>query len=608
MSSEIVPKASYLIVRNGTFYFDMRVPVDVAAAFGFKTIRFSLRTKERAKALRLMGKHLDHYMDRFDELRRTDNAEIAFAAKVARHDLTKLSRVELERLVTGYYREVLEPAAVIPPLDSEDRAELVDEWSDTLARVADRRDEEGNERVQSTADHILLKAGWPSTRSKVGVITRHLPSVDVDRAAKQYGDLMNLVRRASVEGSRLALAELNGAPFTPADPLFATGFNLAEANDKLGPLLSEALASWKEGSGVRGSRKPRELTAKEAASAVQRFTELHGDIRVGEITKKRVQEFAAAISALPARLPKKLAKLALPDLLREDLSEFPPRAPGTINKAFQLLSAVAEDARKRSELEEAASWPNHFSSARIEEDDNEDRDREPFSVDDLRRIFVDGPVHGQGKRQEGGQGEAQYWLPLLALFTGARLSELGQLRVCDVHYDDGGVAYLDIGTSGGRTVKTRTSVRKLPVHPELRLMGFLGYVERVKAAAGGEATLWPLLKSAEGRSRTAAFSQWFGNYLRRKPISITDKRKVLHSARHLFKDMCRDAGLSEDVHDALTGHAAGKSVGRGYGAGHSVARLFAEISKAKAPVDLGHLHVVRAPADWVPRPNKAPAV
>lgn len=593
MSREIVPRASYLIARNGRFYFDMRVPVDVAAAFGSKTIRFSLRTNERSKALRLMGKHLDHYMERFDELRRTANAEAVFAAKVARHDLTKLSGVELERLVTGYFRDVVEPAATNPPLDSEDRAELADEWSDTLARLNDRRDEEGNERVQHTADHILSKAGWPKRHTTVGAITRHLPSVDVDRTAKQYRELMDLVRRASVEGSRLALAELKGARFTPADPLFATGFNLAEANDKLGPLLSEALASWKEGSGVRGSRKPRELTASEAASAIQRFTELHGDIRVGEITKKRVQEFAAAISTLPARLPKKLAKLALPDLLREDLSEYPPRAPGTINKAFQLLSAIVEDARKRSELEEATAWPNHFPSARIEERDNEERDREPFSADDLKRIFVDGPVHGQGKRQEGGQGEAQYWLPLLALFTGARLSELGQLRVCDVRLDNGGVAYLDIGTSGGRTVKTRISVRKVPVHPELRLLGFLAHVERVKTAAGAEATLWPLLKSAKGRARTAAWSQWFGNYLRREPISVNDPRKVFHSFRHLFKDMCRDAGLSEDVHDALTGHAAGKSVGRGYGAGHSVARLFAGISKVKVPVDLSHLLTTR---------------
>lgn len=612
MSGELVPKTPYVVVRKGTCYFDLRVPPDVVGAykrkFKLKTgaaIRFSLRTKDRKQAQRLAAKHLGHYEDLFAELRRSGDAETAFEAKVRRHDLSKLSRAELERLVTGYYRDVLRPAAVSPPIDSEDRDVLVEEWTDTLARVKDRRDEEGNERVQNTADYVLLKAGWPSTRSKVGTITRHLPTVDVDRTAEQYGALMDLVRRASEAGSRLALAKLNGETFTPADPLFAGEFNLAEANDKLGPILSEALASWEGGSGVQGSRKPREATANEATSAVKRFTELHGDIRIGEITKKRVQEFAAAISALPARLPKKLAKLALPDLLREDLSRFPPKAPGTINKAFQLLAAIVEDARKRSELEEATAWPNHFPSARIDEDDNEERDREPFSADDLKRIFVDGPVHGQGKRQEGGQGEAQWWLPLLALWTGARLSELGQLRVCDVQTDDNGIAFIRIGTSGGRKVKTRTSIRKVPVHPELRLMGFLGYVERVKAAAGAEATLWPLLKSAEGRARTAAWSQWWGNYQGRKPISISDPRKVFHSFRHLFKDMCRDAGLSEDVHDALTGHASGKSVGRGYGSGHSVARLSAEVSKVKVPVDLSHLHttkVRKAPPGWVRRP------
>lgn len=41
----------------------------------------SLRTNERSKALGLMSKHLDHYMERFDELRRTANAETTFTRK-----------------------------------------------------------------------------------------------------------------------------------------------------------------------------------------------------------------------------------------------------------------------------------------------------------------------------------------------------------------------------------------------------------------------------------------------------------------------------------------------------------------------------------------------
>jgi len=52
---------------------------------------------------------------------------------------------------------------------------------------------------------------------------------------------------------------------------------------------------------------------------------------------------------------------------------------------------------------------------------------------------------------------------------------------------------------------------------------------------------------------------------------------VFHSFRHSFKDACRDSGLYEEMHDALTGHAApsGKNgnVGRDYGTGFSLHAL-----------------------------------
>lgn len=64
MSSEAVPKTPYLIVRNGRFYFDMRVPEDVVGAFKHRfqrktgIIRESLKAKDRKRALREMGKKL----------------------------------------------------------------------------------------------------------------------------------------------------------------------------------------------------------------------------------------------------------------------------------------------------------------------------------------------------------------------------------------------------------------------------------------------------------------------------------------------------------------------------------------------------------------------
>lgn len=90
MYGELVPKTTYLIVRNGRFYFDMRVPPNVVGAYkrkyGLKTgaaIRVSLKTKDRKQALRGLGEKLSFYLARFDELRRSADAETCSRRKLA---------------------------------------------------------------------------------------------------------------------------------------------------------------------------------------------------------------------------------------------------------------------------------------------------------------------------------------------------------------------------------------------------------------------------------------------------------------------------------------------------------------------------------------------
>ena len=55
----------------------------------------------------------------------------------------------------------------------------------------------------------------------------------------------------------------------------------------------------------------------------------------------------------------------------------------------------------------------------------------PFERSDLQVIFRT-PVFTEDARPTGGKGDAAFWLPLLALFTGARLNELSSLKVSDV--------------------------------------------------------------------------------------------------------------------------------------------------------------------------------
>jgi hypothetical protein len=69
---------------------------------------------------------------------------------------------------------------------------------------------------------------------------------------------------------------------------------------------------------------------------------------------------------------------------------------------------------------------------------------------------------------------------------------------------------------------------------------------------------------------------------------------VFHSFRHGFKDAARAARVSEDLHDALTGHA-GSSVGRTYGSRDMVRRFGLEtladaVNKIKYPgLDLSNV-------------------
>jgi hypothetical protein len=84
------------------------------------------------------------------------------------------------------------------------------------------------------------------------------------------------------------------------------------------------------------------------------------------------------------------------------------------------------------------------------------------------------------------------------------------------------------------------------------------------------------LKPDSFGSRGGAFTKIGGRFVR--SLGITDKRKVLHSARHRFKDICRSAGIPKDVHDALTGHAA-RDVGSSYGLGHNLMTLTKAIDK-----------------------------
>jgi integrase len=218
-------------------------------------------------------------------------------------------------------------------------------------------------------------------------------------------------------------------------------------------------------------------------------------------------------------------------------------------------------------------------------------DRAPFALAELQAIFST-PVFTHGERPTGGKGEAAFWLPLLALFTGARRGELTSLRASDMAYDEAIGAtsvYITADRKTGKRLKTRQSARVVPLHPQLVTLGFLDFTSAQAKERGQSAWLFPQV--APGTTGAKAWSKWFGRFLRAH--GVRDTAKVFHSLRHNFIDALRAASVSEEINRALVGHGDG-GVHAKYGAKEIARRFGKRLAEAVAAVryeglDLSHL-------------------
>ena len=214
--------------------------------------------------------------------------------------------------------------------------------------------------------------------------------------------------------------------------------------------------------------------------------------------------------------------------------------------------------------------------------------RKPFDLASLNAIFGS-PVYASGERPTQGRGEAAYWLPLLALFTGARLEELGQLRTDDVvrltfpdtDGEDQAAWFLRITEDGndGLKLKNAASERLVPLHPELERLGFVRHALDMKEQK--RARIFHELRPGAYGRLTAKWGQWFSRY-RRDVCGVTDRRMVFHSFRHTFKDYARHADVAEGVQRGIMGHS-GEDAADDYGSGHGLYRLVEGMKLYRVP-------------------------
>jgi integrase len=150
---------------------------------------------------------------------------------------------------------------------------------------------------------------------------------------------------------------------------------------------------------------------------------------------------------------------------------------------------------------------------------------------------------------------AQYWLPLLALMTGARQAELCQLRVDDVIKRDG-VWLIDINEdTEDKSVKSAAGVRLVAIHSKLIELGFIDMVESARSA--GHTLLFSGIKSMPSRAPSLYVSDWFRTHCR--TLGIYQRYRDFHALRTTVGTALRavDPPHGEALITAVMGHEAG---------------------------------------------------
>ncbi len=151
--------------------------------------------------------------------------------------------------------------------------------------------------------------------------------------------------------------------------------------------------------------------------------------------------------------------------------------------------------------------------------------------------------------------DAAYWLPFLAIYTGARLSELAQLKPSDLVEKPDGYWLNITDNAPDQKLKTVAAKRSIPVHQVLVAGGLVSYAQQLVNAQAS--SMWPALPTRTEKAG-GYFSNWFGRYLKAQDCMDLD----FHSFRHTFRTKLVMAHVPESVIDRIMGHSVAGSVGK----------------------------------------------
>ena len=345
---------------------------------------------------------------------------------------------------------------------------------------------------------------WRSLRTdSLAVAVRRLPSV----IARIEMEIEHARAVAGLPVDPTLIRPLNDDPSVRSLVIAPSPPTSTQPDDAL--TLGEAYRSYIDDPTRAWSDNTREAyeTSRKLAIAV-----IGEETHVASVSRTHCRDLLDVLRFLPANAGKLFPKLSPREAaerarLRGDVKIISAANANSLmsNMSSFLNWAVNEELLAR----------NPARGLRLPDPMNKRDKRLPFEREQLHAIFnaplyrgcVDGE-RGYNKVGNLRPRNARYWVPLIALFTGARLGEICQLDATDIRTVDGVdcivISLRSLNGSTDKQLKTSASDRLIPVHPTLIDCGLLHFAEAKRKA--GEKKMFDDIEVGSTGSRSVTFS------------------------------------------------------------------------------------------------------
>lgn len=381
--------------------------------------------------------------------------------------------------------------------------------------------------------------GWTATGLRIGRMYAETVHVHDTKGAQHFREFIEV----SFEGTKRKRR-------SPHETRYLEELTNAEHPRLLSEEASDYLADMKR-------RKMARTTQYSQKHHFRLLMLAAGDVSVARINSSHIREFWDVLRWWPADAGSAHKYRGMNDTEILECGKAANRAPrsdSTLNLAKTQITAFFNSLIRRHVIR--VSPMVGFKDAR--KSLAKPSTRRPFQSEEIVKIFDESTFLPWARKTPHA-----WWGPMIGLYTGARVSEIAQLKVEDIVQDCGVWCFHirvteDEDGQFSQGVKGESAIRIVPIAQPLLDAGFLHFLE--DARESGHARLFPqlklgLLRGTEERNGTGyggALCRLFSAYVKRHmPI---EKGLAFHCFRHNLITGLGIKDVEPFVIASITGH------------------------------------------------------